>query len=466
MTTKPQPTILALSRIADRRLALGLAVTMTLSPVAFDPTNYIAQASESASDTQVSTHVDSEVSNFTRDYLLAPGDRLNIVVYDEPQLSGKFVIDGGGSAVLPLIGPVSLKGITTAEAQQTIQQRLADGVLVQPAVSVSIEEFRPIFVTGNVRKPGSYPFILGQSVKAAVAAAGGEGEPLDFSFRGALSEFINAEQRVRQLEMTRTTLLTRKARLEAQRDGHESFVIPTLVGFGHQNADFDLAFSSENETLSRLTDVYKDQIATLQSQRPRIEAEISAVINQIEKQKERLTMVNSRLVDLEHLFRKGLLRKDTLVNQQIERSLVEGQVSALEAQIARLRQAMGDIDVRLGDAKATHLRETLAQLQETSERLREVELNLGPARKLLSVTAQGASGDFDETDYVIRVSRMKDGGMVTFDVTGEAVLLPGDVVEVRLKRRVADTGSPFATEVRRELHPISSVAEGGPEISK
>jgi hypothetical protein len=204
----------------------------------------------------------------------------------------------------------------------------------------------------------------------------------------------------------------------------------------------------------------------LQSQRPRIEAEISAVINQIEKQKERLTMVNSRLADLEHLFRKGLLRKDTLVNQQIERSLVEGQVSALEAQIARLRQSMGDIDVRLGDAKATHLRETITQLQETSERLRDVELNLGPARKLLSVTAQGASGDFDETDYILRVSRMKDGGLVTFDVTGEAVLLPGDVVEVRLKRRVADTASPFATEARRELHPISSFAESGTEPSK
>ena len=452
MIAEPRPKILALSRLVDRPLALALTVTIaTLSPAPFAPTNFIAKASETASDAQVSADAGSDVSNFARDYLLASGDRLNIVVYDEPQLSGKFVIDGGGSAVLPLIGPVSLKGLTTAEAQQTIQQRLADGVLVQPAVSVSIEEFRPIFVTGNVRKPGSYPFILGQSVKAAVAAAGGEGEPLDLSFSGALSEFISAEQRVRQLELTYATLLTRKARLEAQRNGSDSFVIPTLVGLGRQSADFDLAYSSENETLSSLTDVYKNQVATLQSQRPRIEAEIRAVTKQIEKQKERLDIVNSRLTDLEHLFRKGLLRKDILLNQQIERSLVEGQVSGLEAQIARLRQTVGDLDVRLGDVKATYLRETLAQLQETSERLRDVELNLGPARKLLSVRAQGASGDLDETDYAIRVSRVKDGGMVTFDATGEDALLPGDVVEVKLKRSWPDPEQNLPIKAIRDV---------------
>ena len=41
--------------------------------------------------------------------------------------------------------------------------------------------------------------------------------------------------------------------------------------------------------------------------------------NQIAKQKERLAIVNSRLADLELLFGKGLLRKDVLLNQQIEK---------------------------------------------------------------------------------------------------------------------------------------------------
>ena len=87
---------------------------------------------------------------------------------------------------------------------------------------------------------------------------------------------------------------------------------------------------------------------------------------------------------MEHLFGKGLLRKDVLLNEQIEKSLVEGQLSNLQAQVARLRQNMGDLDIKLGDVKANYLRQTLAELQDTSQRLREVETSIGPARRLLA----------------------------------------------------------------------------------
>jgi hypothetical protein len=121
---------------------------------------------------------------------------------------------------------------------------------------------------------------------------------------------------------------------------------------------------------------------------------------------------------------------------------------------------MGDLDVRLGEIKATQLRETLVQLQDTTERLRQVELNLGPAHRLLKVRAQSAANDVDEADYAIRISRVEDGGLITFDVTGEAVLLPGDVVEVRLKRAPAEFEKYLPIKAIRELDPASSFAQG------
>jgi polysaccharide biosynthesis/export protein len=435
-------------------LALLLAITMA----AFAPMNFGAQASETVGDAQVSASADASATT-SADYRLAPGDLLTIVVYDQPQLSGEFMIDGGGGILLPMIGSVSLKGFTLAEAQELIQQRLADGVLVQPAVSVGIKEHRPIFVTGRVRKPGSYPFMIGQSVRAAIAAAGGEGEPLEQSFNGAISDFITAEQRVRELESLQATLIMRKARLEAQRDERENFVTPMPVGLGRRNADFNQAYSTENEMLSRLVDVYHQQIAALQIQRPRIEAQVTAVINQIAKQNERLAIVNSRLADLEGLFSKGLLRKDVLQNQQIEKALVEGQISNLEAQVANLRQTMGDLDVRLGDVKAFYLRQALADLQSTRERLREVEISLGPARRLLSVKTRGANSDVDESEYSLRISRVRDGGLITFNVTDETILLPGDVVNVKLKRPPSEPEAFSSTQAMRELDPISSIGK-------
>ena len=443
-----------------------IALFVAASMVAFTPTNVVAKAPDTQGDVQASAKIDEEASGLSKDYRLAPGDRLTIVVYDQPQLSGQFIVDGGGGILLPLAGAVSLSGLTLAEAQKRIQDQFADGVLVQPAVSVRITDYRPIFVTGNVRKPGSYRFIIGQSVKAAVAAAGGEGEPIEFNFNSAMSDFITAEQRVRQLEGEHTYLLMRKERLEAQRDGHHDFVMPMLVGMTGRNVDFDLAYSAENDTFSRLAEMYRVQIQALQSQRPRIEAEVKAVTNQIEKQNERLNIVNGRLTDLEGLFSKGLLRKEVLLNQQIEKSLVEGQISNLEAQVARLRQNMGDLDVKLGDVQSVYGRQTLTELQDTAQRLREIETSLGPARRLLEVKARAAGNDADDAEYIIRISRVRDGVLVSFDATEEAMLSPGDVVEVKLKRRAWDSTPSLPTQAIRELDPISSVAEGSQPASR
>jgi polysaccharide export outer membrane protein len=415
-----------------RHACRSTTLLLTVAAVAFGMAEFGAKAAaDTADETQTLGGADATVPG---DYRLAPGDRLTLVVYDQPQLSGEYIVDGGGGILLPLAGAVNLTGLTLAEAQKLIGERFADGVLVQPAVSLRIQEHRPIFVTGDVKKPGSYPFILGASVKAAIATAGGEGPSLEQSFNVMASDLIGAQQRVRQLEIDQTTLLMRKARLEAQRDDRENFVIPLLVGFNRRNVDFDRAYAAENDTFSRLVETYRRQVTMLQGQRPRIQEEIDAVNSQIAKQRDRLAIVTDRLTDLDLLFGKGLLRKEVLINQQIEKSLVESQLSNLEAQVARLRQNMGELDLKLTDLKASHERQTLAELQDATQRLVEIETSIGPARKLLEIKAQAANGG-DQSDYSVFVSRVHEGRLTLIEATDETMLSPGDVVEVKLKRR-------------------------------
>ena len=401
--------------------------------------------------------------NAPGNYRLALGDRLTIDVFGEPQLSGDFIIDGGGEVLLPLAGSVKIIGLTLAGARELIQKQFADGVLVRPAVSVRIKEFRPIFVTGHVRRAGSYPFMLGETVKAAIATGGGVGEAIEQPLTIAVSDLVTAEGRVLQLEADRVSLLVRKARLEAQRDERENFVMPLFVGLNTGNADFERVYSSENDMFLRSEETYREQLAALQKQRPSIEAEIKAVTEQIASQNERLDIVNSRLADLEPLLRKGLLRKEILLNQQIEKTLVQSQVSNLEGQLARLRRDKGELDVKLGDVKATNMRQVLAELQETTQRLREIQMTFGSARKLRDLKAEAASGVTGEEDYVILISRLEEGRMVNFDATNETTLLPGDVVEVK-RKEPPHTGSVefSSTEAVRDLSrsPTSAVAEG------
>ena len=86
---------------------------------------------------------------------------------------------------------------------------------------------------------------------------------------------------MRQLEADQVSLLVRKARLEAQRDERENFVMPLLVGLDVRNVDFERVYSAENDTFLRLQQTYRDQLEALQKQRPRIEAETKAVTDQI-----------------------------------------------------------------------------------------------------------------------------------------------------------------------------------------
>ena len=122
----------------------------------------------------------------------------------------------------------------------------------------------------------------------------------------------------------------------------------------------------------------------------------------------------------------------------------------------------GDLDVRLGDVKASHVRQVLEQLQETTQHLREIETTLGPARKLLDIKAEGASDVTDEADYVISIGRVEQGRLVNFNATSETMLLPGDVVEVKRKGRDPRDMESTASEAARDLDldPTSILAEG------
>ena len=66
----------------------------------------------------------------------------------------------------------------------------------------------------------------------------------------------------------------------------------------------------------------------------------------------------------------------------------------------------------------------------------------------------------------IRISRVRDGALITFDATEETMLSPGDVVEVKLKRRVSDKAPGLSTQAIRELDPNSSIAQGTQPVSR
>jgi polysaccharide export outer membrane protein len=118
------------------------------------------------------------------DYRLGPGDQVKITTFGEQQLTGEFRISDTGTVALPLIGSVDANGKTPSELAAAIAKTLADSKLyVDPKVTAEVTTYRPIFMLGEVARPGQYPFQPGMTVVTAVAVAGG------FTYRAVTSQF-------------------------------------------------------------------------------------------------------------------------------------------------------------------------------------------------------------------------------------------------------------------------------------
>ena len=109
----------------------------------------------------------------TAGYRLGAGDKMRVIVFGEPDLSGEFFVDDAGSVDLPLIGDVQAGGATVSEFEQRVVARFSDGYLRDPKVSIEVLNYRPFFIIGEVKNGGEYPYKGGLTVQDAVAIAGG-----------------------------------------------------------------------------------------------------------------------------------------------------------------------------------------------------------------------------------------------------------------------------------------------------
>ena len=106
-------------------------------------------------------------------YRLGIGDKVRVTVFGEKDLSGDFDVNDQGEVTLPLIGSVRIAGRSVGDAETVITNAYGKNYLVNPHINLQVMNYRPFFILGEVKNPGSYPFINGMTIVNAVALAGG-----------------------------------------------------------------------------------------------------------------------------------------------------------------------------------------------------------------------------------------------------------------------------------------------------
>lgn len=127
----------------------------------------LLSAQEAEENLQPQPEIDSST------YRLYTGDRLNIQVYREPDLSREVEVDDKGIIIYPLLGRIKVADLTAREVEKLLTDRLKGDYLINPEVTVTILKYREFYVTGEVKRPGGYAYSPGMTVEKAVILAGG-----------------------------------------------------------------------------------------------------------------------------------------------------------------------------------------------------------------------------------------------------------------------------------------------------
>ena len=112
-------------------------------------------------------------------YQLDTGDAVRVTVYGDEELSDTYRVDDSGAIAFPLVGPVPIRGATTAVAAGRLAAALANGYMRNPDVAVEVAEYRPFFIQGEVDNAGQFPYVFGMTARAAISTAGGFSDTAD-----------------------------------------------------------------------------------------------------------------------------------------------------------------------------------------------------------------------------------------------------------------------------------------------
>ncbi|MGK9237085.1 polysaccharide biosynthesis/export family protein [Inquilinus limosus] len=369
-------------------------------------------------------------------YRINPGDTLAITVYGQETLSGPFRVGPDGIIGYPLLGDVEVDGLTTGEIAKRIGAGLEEHVPSGSAVSVSIQEYSPVFVLGEVEKPGPYPYRPGMIALELLAVGGGLKKPT-LTTENSRLQLITTGQEYADLQLQRFSLLVRRARLKAEMSGAETFefVLPTHDSV--QDADVLNRIVEGEETLFQVRkEALESQDRAMQAQRASYEQEISTLEQAIKMHNEELALLAEDVKAMQTLADQKLTQLTRLRETQRSYSVAQRDVLDQQSYLARARQNLLDLEQRRIELRSTRVNENAAELREADLEIARADQRMGSLLATLSELKQEMTSATEAvaavtTSYTI--TRLVDGQYQEIAADERAEIRPGDILRASQK---------------------------------
>ena len=382
------------------------------------------------------------------EYRVRPGDILSFSLVGTPDLTRQIPIDADGEVSVPLVGQVLVAGLSINDARARVQSSISgkeyrrrneDGrefsIRISPSeVGLSVAEYRPVYLNGDIAKPGAIAYRPGLTVRHAVAIAGGY-DILRFKMENPFLHLSDLRSEYNGLWITFARQQTHVARLQAEVDGKQDVDISLLVSTPIA-IDFEkFIVDNERRILSIRTSDYQKEIDYLKNSIATEEERGRVLVEQRGKEQEGVEADTVELSRYDDLVRRGVSTATRLSDAR--RTVLLSSTRALQTTalliavqrensnlMHRLDRLAGDREIQvlkdLQDARV-QLATTRARLQSVSEKLRYTGM----------VKSQLVRGG--ESRPTIRIVRSADGRQVEIPGALGTELEPDDLVDVALQ---------------------------------
>lgn len=388
------------------------------------------------------------------EYRVGAGDKLEISVVGVSELQRMVPVQADGTISFPLLGTLDVGGLTLPDvrarikaslASKVYRQRSSDGreqviVIGLDEVTITVVEYRPIYVKGAVARPGEFTYRLSMTVREAVALSGGyDILPIKISnpfletadFRGEYEalwlEFAKEQARVWRL----------KAELESREVDDQTVIqsIPEDAPVSRAMVTRIVALATD-QFKTRQSD-YKRQEDFLRKSIQQIDGQIETITQQVREEKKGAEADAKELARAIKLYNKGTLVSNRVVEARRTVLLSSTRKLQTSAQLMQVKQQKQDLTRQLGRFSNERRIAVLQELEGATVRLGEIRTKLQSVGEKLQYSAISKAQLTDGSNRKlpgVAVHRKESGKFQKMAVTEAFELQPGDVVEVTAPR--------------------------------
>lgn len=354
-------------------------------------------------------------------------------IRDWSVVSGDYTVGPSGSVSIPFIGDMPAAGKTTDEIAEAIGLGLQKqfGLRDRPSASVELSQFRPIYLSGEVQNPGSYPFVPNLTVLKAVSLGGGM-HRAEAGQRFA-RDFINAKGDAVVLMAERGRLLMRQARLLAEVAGKDQIDIAPDLQKLPQSADL---LASEEALMKTRSVRMKTQLQALADLKVLLQSEVEALAKKTDTLSRQLDLAKADRDKVESLAERGLELASRRISAEqrasdVETNLLDTDTASLNAKQSISKATQDENTVR------NDWQNSLAQdLQDTDTQLETLQLKLSTSQALMqeavaqSADASNIDAGGQGVNIVYTIIRDENGQAKEIPAQENTLVLPGDLIKV------------------------------------